>query len=166
MNFKDPYVALLSKVLLSALFVVFLYASVVSLGVVIDWFSTEGSGPGDERLADLARLLPTLSGRQADELLNTIGVFMTALPLAVTPICFTHFNGGRTLNGFGKVFATGLLVVCLISVAAYAFLDPAQWGDGHVLSEGGLDNVREWAKTALRGAVFYLATLLGMKGAE
>lgn len=167
MQFKDPHVARLSRVLLGILFLVLLYSATIALLIVIDWrVTTEGAGPGSDALAGLARLLPILSGPEADELFNTIGVFLTALPLALTPICFTQTSTGRMLNRFGKVFASGLLVVCGMSLAAYALLNPVAWADGHVLQGEGLSNVREWAKTALRGSVFYLATLLGMKGAD
>lgn len=167
MNFKDPHVVHLSWCLLGALLVVLLYAATISLLIVIDWrIVTEGAGPGNDKLAWFAGQLPILSGQQADELFNTVGVFLTALPLALTPICFTQAAAGRIMNGFGKLFATGLLLVCSMALAAYAMLDPTAWADGHVMQGEGLSNVREWAKTALRGSVFYLATLLGIKGAQ
>lgn len=169
MDFDDPFVKFLSKVVLALVAFSLLAIGMIGLSAVIDWYQTSEAGPGNPIIVKLAKLLPSLSGAETSELVSIVGILVSAAPLMVTPVCFRAIinkNGQKPtqyLNSFGKAFALFLLLVILVSGAAYLLIKPALWGPGHDLGTDGLLALQEWCKAALRGAVFYVSTLFGLK---
>lgn len=162
-NFDDPFVRRLSKSVLSVLIVAIGLVSLLAMAIVVDWYWNDATGPGADTLVFLATLLPRLSGEKLSEFLNLVAILASAIPLMVTPVCFNHTGQSRRLNPFGKQLTLSLLLVLLVSTAAYLGLDPDAWKDGHALGGEGLTHVQDWAKAAIRISVFYLAALLATK---
>ncbi len=163
MNFDDPFVRRLSKVVLATLTVVLGLVSLLAMAIVVDWYAEGQTGPGADTLVLLATWLPRLSGEKLSEFLNLVAILASAIPLMVTPVCFSQTSAPRRLNPFGRGLTLAFLLVLLVSTAAYLGLDPAAWKDGHALGSDGLTHVQDWAKAAIRIAVFYLAALLATK---
>lgn len=166
MNFSDPPVRFVSQfVLLFACMVMVLIAT-LSAGIVADWYLNNQDGPGDENLVLIAESLPSLSGTEADEVFNIFGAFLMAAPLAIIAVCTSTTNNVRKVNGFGQVVIALLLLTTLLSLLGYLIIQPNNWSSGHDLKESGLAEVREWSRVALRGSMFYLAAILGVKVAK
>lgn len=167
MNFDDPFVRAFSRVILFCLVLALLAIGAYVLAIPIDWYRTGSVGPGNEDLARLSEFLPKLSGEQVKQTSNIVAILVSAVPLMVTPTCFLGAeNGSRRLNLFGILLAVALTLGLAVSAAAYITIDPAGWGAGHVLGADGLAHVQDWAKTVLRGAVFYLAALFALKSTK
>lgn len=166
MNFDDPFIRLLGRMVLALIALAFLAICAVSLAIVGDWYYTKEAGPGNEALVRLVNFLPRLSGKEVSEVTNIVAILASAVPLVVTPVCFKGEGIARKLSVFGKALTLSLLLVFASSVLSYLSIKPAVWGPSHDLGTEGLLHLQDWAKTALRGAVFYLATLLGIKAAK
>lgn len=166
MNFDDPYIRFLGRLVLAVLALAFLATCSISLATVIDWYLNDEAGPGNDRLVRLVNLLPKLSGKEVSEVTNIFAILASAVPLALTPVCFKGEGATKNLNAFGKILTLSLLIVCASSVLGYLMIKPSVWGPLHDLGAEGLLHLQDWAKAALRGAVFYLGTLLGIKASK
>lgn len=182
MNLDDPFVRAIGQVVLGALVAALACVGVLTLGVLVDWYFTDGNGPGNDRLARLVQMLPPLSGPAINEVQNIVAILLTAVPLLVTPVCFLPQQAAapagpaegaaapaatpapsRRLNRFGKVLVVVLLLVMAMCTLAYVGIKPSDWEHNHVLELDGSTHAQNWALAALRGAVFYFAALLGLR---
>lgn len=166
MNLNDPGVRLTCRVLYLVVCLVLLLTSAVSMGIVIDWYSNDGDGPGNKYLIQISTALPYLSGEKSNNILSLFGIFLVAAPLIIASVCVSTIDGVRNINKFGYLVLFLLLVSAIFACIGYVGINPEVWGDGHNLKREGLQKVEEWSKTTMRGSIFYIAAILGLKVAS
>jgi len=168
MNFNDPFVKGIWQAVLLLTAACITIPSLLALAVAIDFQFELGPPGGNATLVRLARLLPSVGGPEIKEVFTLGAIVITALPLVATSVAFRADGqtNQRVLNIWGRVLVL-LFVVCLITATvAFLMIKPADWRQGHDLGESGLISLQEWAKAGIRGAVFYIGTLLGIKVAK
>jgi hypothetical protein len=71
----------------------------------------------------------------------------------------------RLLTAFGAGLMYALLAVLLIAIVAYLAIDPPAWNvaQAHTLGLSQLTMLQDTAHNIIRGCVFFLAALLGLK---
>lgn len=160
MNLEDPAVRRFSQSLLTLIVIFMLFISILTIWLVIDW---DGVGSNNEYLAQLFITLPKLSGEKISDFINLAAIFIGAIPLILSSVCFKSINGNKNLNKFGVAMLTAISLSLIFSAIAYVFINPKLWGDGHSLGSEGLTHAQQWAKIVLNTSVAYISTLLGIK---
>ena len=128
--------------------------------LVFDWNQL---GDNNEYLAQLFIKLPKLSGEGSSDFINLVTIFIGAVPLVLSSICFKTINGSKHLNLFGTAVLVVISLSFIFSAIGYLGINPKLWKDGHSLGFEGLVHAQQWARTILSTSVAYISTLLGIK---
>lgn len=169
MNFDDPRIRQLSYVVLCIMALAMFVAASYCTAIAYEYLVINNSRGNDAGgLAKLMSYLPQLQNSKLQDFSSLVGILVAATPLMVAPVCVETTDNQRRLTRFGVGLMYVLLVDLLVAVVAYLAIDPQAWfkAQAHTLDLEQLTTLQDTSRTVIRGCVFFLAALLGLKAVK
>lgn len=170
MNFEDPRIRQLSCLALCVMALGMLVAASFCAAIAVEYLVLNQSrGNDSDGLAKLMIYLPKVENAKLAEFTSIVGTIVAAVPLMVAPVCLRAVEvkgeSQRRLTKFGVGLMYVLVLILLVAILAYLSIDPQGWtaAQAHSLDLAQLTTLQDMAHDIIRGSVFFLAALWGLK---